>query len=203
MPPRNVAGRRALTVVGVCTAVLTLPVGLAEAATPSASHGSIISINDCGDGLTVTIGGGSIVTIGLPGDDCPTPSPSASPSASASPFPICTLPPPPTTPPPTTPAPSISHAATPPPTVAPSTSPPPSPQAAAQPIPTPPAPSPSPPKPTPVRPTPRAAASTVLIVPSAQTFHTVPFKRLSTVLIVFIIAIVPVSIARIRYRRRS
>ncbi|HET9170456.1 MAG TPA: hypothetical protein VFN97_13515 [Actinospica sp.] len=201
MPPRRgTPAARALTVITVCAAAAALPLGVAEAASGTQAPDSVVSITDCGGGLTVTVGGGSLVGINLPGDDdCPTDSATATPpattppatatatvtaSATSSALPVCTLPPPPTTPAVTRAA-VISTPAKPPPT-----------QRAAQPVPTPPAPTPTP------APTPKASTPVALVAPAATTFHTVPFKRMNTVLVIFIVAVVPVSIARIRHRRR-
>lgn len=194
MPHRHHAPRRALAAAGLCAAFLTIPAGVAEAAqstgSETSSSQSIVSVTDCGDGLSVTVGGSSLVNVDVPGDDCPSP-----PSPSPSPYPICTLPPPPTP----TPTPTRTTAPAPKPTPTPThAKPKPTPRVVP---PTPPAPSPTP-TPTPPRPTPKAAASTPMIAPAATTVHTVPFKHLSTVLVVFVIAIVPVSIARIRHRGR-
>jgi outer membrane biosynthesis protein TonB len=195
-----------IVVFAACAAAVALPAGLAESATaspgnaPSSSGGPIISVTLCTGGLNVGVLGIG-VTIG---QTCPPWEPTASPSpTSTAPVDICTLPPPPSSPPPTpTPRPT-------PLVTKPKPSPTPTPKAAVV-VPAPPSPSFSPaqipaavikpkPKPTPAKPTPKPP-STPVAAQLPQAYHAaVPFRRLSPVLILFVVAIVPVSLARIRH----
>ena len=204
------AGRRVIVVFGACAAAVALPAGLAESATASpgsaSSSGSpVISVTLCTGGVNLGVLGIG-VTIG---QSCPPWGPTASPTPTPSPVDICTLPPPPSSPPPSpTPTPRPTPAVTSPP---PSPSPTPTPKTAAVVVaPAPPSPSFSPapipaavikpkPKPTPAKPTPRPPSTPVAEQLPQPYSAAVPFRKLSPVLILFVVAIVPVSLARIRH----
>jgi hypothetical protein len=193
-----------IVVFGACAAAVALPAGLAESATssPSAAPNNvpIVSVTLCGGGVNVGVLGVIGVTIG---QSCAPAAPTPSPTPTA--VDICTLPPPPSSPPPT-PTPTPTPAAV-------VIKPKPSPRAAVI-VPAPPSLSPShtppkaaaavvTPKPTPPKPTPKAAPKltpTPVMAQLPQAYHAaVPFRRLSPVLILFVVAIVPISLARIRH----
>jgi hypothetical protein len=211
---RMVAGRRTIAVFGVCAAAAALPVGLAGSAvassgSPSSSSNSVVTVQACPGGLEV-----GVVGIGLTvGEACPTAPATPMPPPSPTPTGGGGLPPPsigPTGPQPTEPQPTAVDICTLPP--------PPSPKVAVvtpslppvvaapviipTPTPTPtPKPTPTKPKPTPKPPPPKATPTPVIMqLPPA--YHAVPFRKMSPVLVVFVVAIVPVTIARIRHRGR-
>jgi len=200
---RRAAGRRVVTVFGVCAAAVAFPAGLAASA--EASSSAVVSVTACDQGLGIGVAGISLTV----GESCQTaaptggggsfPEPSIGPprqplptEPEPSPVGICTLPPPPT---PAAPEPKVVTPAPPPPRVvaAPVIAPPPPPP--------PPKPKPTP-KPTPKPKPPPRVTPTPFIVQPPPVYHAVPFRKISPVLLVFVVAIVPVSLARIRHRSR-
>lgn len=172
-------GRRALlahalAAAAACTVVCALPAALADAAGPG-------PVNQ-GSAFTASAAPGAHAT-GTGGMLYPMPSLGPPRQFPLSPSPSKVVTPPPSTPPPVTHPPS------------------PSPAKAA---PAPPSPSPvvTTPRPTGVRPTPPSPAPTpsMRIPLPAAAYHPLPHKRLSTVLVLFVVAIVPVSLARVRRR---
>lgn len=169
-------GRRALlahalAAASACTVLCALPAALADAAGPGPVNQGSAFTAAATPGAHATGSGGMLY-----------PKPSSGPPRQfpLSPSPSKVVPPPPGSPPPVThpPSPSPAKAAPPPPS----------------PVVTTPKPSV---KPTPPSPTPTPSLRIPL---PAAAYHPLPHKRLSTVLVLFVVAIVPVSLARVRRR---
>lgn len=171
-------GRRALlahalAAAGACTVLCALPSALADTAGPgTVNQGSAFTA-----AATPTVH-----ATGSGGMRYPKPSSGPPRQFPLSPSPSKVAPPPPSSPPP------VTHPASPSPAKA--APPPPGPSAVAT------TPKPSV-KPTTPRPTP--TPSLKIVLPPAA-YHPLPHKRLSTVLVLFVVAIVPVSLARVRRR---